>query len=478
MRRRTSSASIRSQITWVFTAITILVLFFFGLLTFYLFERTLTQVSTDHVSQMINKLNQITDNYIAYMEDIASVVLKQQDINDFIAREGQPDREDSAFIGSIIEIRGDIVNIILKMDDDKFLTDNPDDRLNNTIILEDEQWFRSASRINSYSSISSSHVQNIIAGDYPWVISLVRMIAPEADRSGGVLLVDLNYNVIRELCSGIQFGQKGYIFIVNRKGEIVYHPRQDLIYNDLKHEHIDRLLLEKEGSFITVVDDAEILYTFSRAKLTGWTAVGVSYTDELFTSRSELLFFLSAIIIISFIFIVILASIISARITKPIEELRASMKQVEQGNFNIDITVECEHEVYDLAVDCDIAIKKIAELITQIEIEQELKRKNELKALQAQINPHFLYNTLDSIIWLTEGGRNDDAVQMTEELANFFRLSLSKGKEIIPIRLVMEHISSYLSIQKMRYKNTLDYKIMVNPAIYKLHLKTAAAASG
>ncbi|MDC7124353.1 MAG: histidine kinase, partial [Spirochaetales bacterium] len=263
--------------------------------------------------------------------------------------------------------------------------------------------------------------------------------------------------------------KKGYVFIVNKKGDIVFHPRQDLIYNNLKHENIDKIPDQSGGSFIADVDDYRVLYTYSRAELTGWISVGISYTSELFLSRSKLQFYLWGVILVSFIFIVILSSVLSARITKPIEELRSSMKQVEQGNFDIDITVECAHEVHNLAEDCNIAIKKIRELITQIQKEQELKRKNEFKALQAQVNPHFLYNTLDSIIWLTESGKNDDAVIMTESLARFFRLSLSKGDEIITIRQMIDHISCYLSIQKMRYKYTLDYTIMVNPEIYKYY---------
>ena len=102
----------------------------------------------------------------------------------------------------------------------------------------------------------------------------------------------------------------------------------------------------------------------------------------------------------------------------------------------------------------------------QNERDQDIKRKNELKALQAQINPHFLYNTLDSIIWMAECGQTEEVVDMTTALAEFFRLGITKGSEIVSVRSMMDHIRNYLTIQKMRYKNKLDYRIDVDPDIY------------
>jgi two-component system sensor histidine kinase YesM len=115
-------------------------------------------------------------------------------------------------------------------------------------------------------------------------------------------------------------------------------------------------------------------------------------------------------------------------------------------------------------------IGKIRELMNQIVLEQEFKRKSELKALQAQINPHFLYNTLDSIVWMAEGNKLEEVVTMTLALGNLLRASIGKGSELIPIQVEIEHITSYLTIQKMRYKSKLDFQIDVDENI--LHCKT------
>jgi two-component system sensor histidine kinase YesM len=256
------------------------------------------------------------------------------------------------------------------------------------------------------------------------------------------------------------------VFIVNSEGEIVYHPRQQLIYSNLKRERIPEAIRAENGALIVAVDGREVLYTVETSSYTGWTIVGVSYVNELFPNRSQLEYYSAMIGLLCFVTAAIISSFISQRISRPIQSLRGLMQEVERGNFDIDIRVRAANEVSDLARDCSIAVKKVRDLMVQIKQEHELKQKQELKALQAQINPHFLYNTLDSIIWMIECGQNDDAVLMTSTLARFFRLGISRGMEIITVKDEVEHLSCYLTIQKMRYKDTLDYSIDVDAAMH------------
>jgi two-component system sensor histidine kinase YesM len=142
------------------------------------------------------------------------------------------------------------------------------------------------------------------------------------------------------------------------------------------------------------------------------------------------------------------------------------MQTVERGNFDIHLAVNSTDEVNSLAQDFNIAIGKIKDLIAQNLQVHEQKRKHELKALQAQINPHFLYNTLDSIIWMIECGENEDAIVMTSTLAKFFRLGISKSGDITTVQNEIDHLNCYLTIQKMRYKDRLDFTVEVNPQIH------------
>ena len=135
------------------------------------------------------------------------------------------------------------------------------------------------------------------------------------------------------------------------------------------------------------------------------------------------------------------------------------MKRLETGDFDISVEVKGEGEVKQLSKAFNIMVARIKMLMEQIITEQEEKRKSELKALQAQINPHFLYNTLDSIIWMNENENYEGVSVMVAALARLFRISLSRGNEIISIGDELEHVKSYLTIQKVRYGDKFDYSI-------------------
>ena len=116
-------------------------------------------------------------------------------------------------------------------------------------------------------------------------------------------------------------------------------------------------------------------------------------------------------------------------------------------------------------------VKEIETLVDDIHREQEIAKDAELRLLQEQINPHFLYNTLDAIIWMTEAGENQKAIQIIQELSSFFRISLSKGESIITIKNEREHVKNYLEIQRFRYQDILDYEIDMNEDILEYHIQ-------
>ena len=147
------------------------------------------------------------------------------------------------------------------------------------------------------------------------------------------------------------------------------------------------------------------------------------------------------------------------------------MKKVQEGDFSVsDVVVDSENEIGSLTKSFDAMTHRIQELMEQNVYEQEQKRKSELKALQSQINPHFLYNTLDSIIWMAEGKKNEEVVLMTASLARLLRQSISNEDEVVPIINEVEYAKSYLTIQKMRYKDKLEFQIDVDSSILYIPL--------
>jgi two-component system sensor histidine kinase YesM len=461
---------IQDTLIRAFAALIVFALLLLGTLAYYYLHKMLIQNAEETTMQLVTQLNRVIENYISYMDDIALMAVNNEDVREFMAHRAS----DSPLLRHKIEksfeairtVRRDIDSVFVITRDGRAIAATQGGGLNPSVDLGKRFSELVAGVVPDHPSVSSAHVENLVDSRYPWVISLVRILPPGPDgRTMGLIQVDLNYEIIARLCRDIQLGKSGYVFILGHNGEIVYHPRQQLIYGNLKSERIPEILSMKGGNLSAVVDGRTILYTVARSPETGWEVVAVSYLDELFSASRAAEYYFIMLSLLVFVSAIGVAFLISSNISKPIESLRRSMQAVESGNFDIDITVKARNEVYQLARDCDIAVKKVRDLIQQNQREQELKRKLELRSLQAQINPHFLYNTLDSIIWMIELGENERAIDMTSALARFFRIGISRGSETISVRTEVEYVQTYLEIQKQRYKDKLSYEISFVPEL-------------
>ena len=159
------------------------------------------------------------------------------------------------------------------------------------------------------------------------------------------------------------------------------------------------------------------------------------------------------------------AWIISASIYIPIKKLQDLTTTITKNDLQALVSQDNVDEITELGLSFNIMTSKIRELLDAKVREQENLKKAELKALQAQINPHFLYNTLDTIVWMAEANKTDQVIEIVRALSSFFRIALSRGKDWIPIRQEIEHVRSYLHIQKIRYRDILDYEIEVDESI-------------
>ena len=176
-------------------------------------------------------------------------------------------------------------------------------------------------------------------------------------------------------------------------------------------------------------------------------------------------------LILIVLFIYFFSKKLSKSITDPVTKLCDMTEKFAGGDFTVSCNVETGDEMQTLAESFNSMVGEIKTLVEDIHREQEIAKDAELSLLQEQINPHFLYNTLDAILWMTEAGENKKAIQIIEELSSFFRISLSKGESSIPIRNEKEHVKNYLEIQRYRYQDILDYEIDFEEEILDKHIQ-------
>lgn len=464
--------SIQSTIMLSFSVLMVIAVLIFLFIALNFTKNTIYENSINYTSQIIKQVNYDIDSYMDYMLNISSIVTVNSDVSNYLYNTQQSEEEMAEEKEDIITLfktirnsRNDIYNIAVVADNGRSVLNEGEDEFTEYIDVREQSWYQEALSTKNVIAISSSHVQNAIKSSYKWVITLSRpLVNYQTGEKDGVFFVDLNYNAISTLCSNNNIGTSGYIFILDENGNIIYHPQQQLMYGGLKTENIDEIMSSTKDHFQSKEGDK--LYTVSKSDVTGWTVVGAAYTSELLKNnkQAQMLYLLVAGVLL--LGVIVISSIISREITKPIRQLRDCMSMVEEGKFDkANVPVTAANEVGSLGKSFNVMTERIHSLMEQNVYEQKQKRKNELKALQAQINPHFLYNTLDSIIWMSEAGRNDEVVLMTSALARLFRQSISNDKEQITIAEEIEYVRSYLTIQKMRYKDKLEYTIDVSPDI-------------
>ncbi|MFP4376306.1 MAG: sensor histidine kinase [Spirochaetales bacterium] len=448
-----------------------------ALVSFRFTQEAVQRSSREYTSELIVQVRANIDSYVTHMKNIAEVVQVNEQVQSYFGRRPELSPLEQAraegfitgFLNSVSRTREDISLIMIVGEDGRVFTNNPELDLNESVEISEKSFYQNALARSGEAVISSSHVQNLIEGIYTWVITLSRTINdPVTGETHGVLLVDLNFSVINDMLSRISLGPRGYMFIVDPEGGIVYHPRQALIYSGLEREYIEEVLANRSGLFEIDDDRGARAYTVTVSESTGWRIVGVNYSEELVRNRGEIRrsYLIGAVL---FVFVSVLVAVwISHRLSRPILDLRGSMKAVERGDFDISVDVSANNEIGDLARDFNIMIAQIKDLMRRNEEEHEEKRKSELLALQNQITPHFLYNTLDTIVWMAEGKQYENVVETVAALARLLRLSVNKGEELISVRDEIDHIRSYLTIQKLRYQDRLDFMIGVDPDILAL----------
>ena len=367
--------------------------------------------------------------------------------------------------------KNNIVSIACVTKDGALIGASPVSGRKEGVDFRKQEWFKNADENIADIHFSTPHVQNMFENSnyrYYWVVSLSRSI--ELTRGGniqrGVLLVDMDFAAIERMFMKANEGNGGYMYLMDRNGEIIYHPDQRAIYSGLLSENNEETLKYEDGSHIETFNGEERSVIVKTIGYTGWRIVSVTPTKNLTLNLSQTRIFMMLILTIM-IFLVLSGNMyISSRVTDPLRRLDDSVKKLEEGDMGEEeIYVGGTHEIMHLGRTIRSMVVQRKKLMDDMVKEQRDKRKSELDALQSQINPHFLYNTLDSVIWMIESSRYRDAIEMVTSLATLFRISLSRGDNIITIRDEIRHAQNYLSIQKVRYKNKFTSTIDIDPDI-------------
>ena len=459
--------SIQMTIALSFTIVSVISMGILGISLYNRFVNKMEDMTTQSAEQLLNQTAINLESYLRNMRRISDAmyysVIKDKDLaTDSLDEE----------MNLLYEANKDnLISIACYTNDGRLVAAAPVATEKNNLDIVDQEWFTEATGQMENVHFSTPHVQNLFDDPsyrYYWVVSLSQAVELTSGGNStlGVLLVDMNYSSIEQLLTKANTDNASeYVYLMDGSGELIYHPKQKLIYTDLFSENNLVAASYEDGSHKEEYDGEKRIVTVKTISYTGWKIVSVVPMSSFDMGISGMRMFVILLMSLSMLMIILLNQFVSANIAKPLKRLNDSVKDWEAGNMNPDIYVGGSLEVEHLGKTLRSTVAQIQELMHDILVEQEEKRKSELDALQSQINPHFLYNTLDSIVWMIEGERYEDAVFMVTQLASLFRISLSRGKTIISMEDELKHARNYMNIQKIRYKNKFTVEFQVEDAI-------------
>lgn len=460
---------IQTTLMGAFSLVSIFIMLLFGLVMYLWFSTLSRQETVQSTQKLMEQTGESLEDYLVSMRQISDTVyynvIKE---SDFSQQKQEIQSRMNLLYGAN---RDDLQSIAIYNDYGRLMAAEPVASQKEDPDVTQQNWYIQALEEVENMHFSTPHIQYLFDDGtfrYYWVISLSRMI--EITDSGvcrrGVLLVDMDYADISRMMNQINTLNNGeYYYLCDSNGEIIYHPREIQISNGLGGENSSVAAARKDGVYEESFEGERRKVIVNTISYTGWKLVGVIPYSTFTHGMIDVRYFIILLMFLTTMILVAVNRVVSARISSPILKLNASVLEYEAGE-KPEVYIGGAEEIRYLGCSIQKSYEQIDELMKKIIVEQNERRKSELDALQSQINPHFLYNTLDSITWMIEDERNDEAAFMISQLAKLFRISLSKGHTVINIRDELQHAQSYMNIQKIRYKNAFSVIFDVDPSLY------------
>lgn len=353
----------------------------------------------------------------------------------------------------------EIAGIIFAKSDDSFVS-NGLSRVSRDP-FSNESWFMQAKKAQgALVLLRSSAGRNITTEDVfsiDDVFSIAKaLIDPVTKTFRGVVLFDVRHDIIRNSINNASIGKQGFVFVLDDQDEMVYAP-----VNSVVHRVNPQWLTGDDASVSVDIEGGRYYLQSKVSQAFGWQVVGVFPASEVLHDMTTTAYVMAISLLGALLSIAILSYVLSNTITKPLSKLQRLMEQAEAGDFSVRFNSRYTDEVGSLGDSFNHMLQQIEQLVQQVYTEQKNKRNAEMRILQEQIKPHFLYNTLDTISWLSRENGAEDVVLLVDALTSMFRVGLSKGRESITIKEEICHVSSYLCIQQIRYSTKLSYEIHV-----------------
>lgn len=414
------------------------------------------QTTEQNTRKTIQQSGQFITSYLQKVKQTTSSLAENEKIKTYAQIPSQENAEQLwQLFATILKTDSDLVSAILVTKDGNLISTDPELTMKTSADMMKEKWYQDAIHKGAMPILTPARRTISHTTGEKWVISIMQEVVDKDGKNLGVVRLDIGYKTLEAYLDQLQLGKEGFTFIVNANHDFVYHPKKAVYSSHVEMKAMALYLSVKNG----YVKSKQAYVSQYQIPNSGWTLIGVSSMEQLHAVQTQILWsfigtglFALGVCLIGIWFVLRLW-------IKPLRDLQATILKVGSGHSDLRANETGSPELVDLARQFNIMLDRIDQLMIAVKEEEQNVRKYELQALSSQINPHFLYNTLDTIVWMAEFNDSKRVVEVTKSLAKYFRLALNQGHEQISLKDEIDHVRQYLFIQKQRYGEKLQYEI-------------------
>lgn len=405
----------------------------------------------DHTIHEIDTSSKYIEQYVSNLKSTSISLAQSNEIKNFSRQTASRNKSEiHEWLETILKSHPDFLSIRLVTKDGRFITTGMEEEMATSDDMMAQKWYQEAL---AHSNVPV--IQSIKNQKNQVVISISQEVKSDTGEHLGVIRLDVDYHELEKYVKELSLGKNGYAFVIQKDGTLIYHPDSEAF------ESVDKQMSVQDISNSPM--DSMVSEDFFVHKIpienSDWVLVGVSSFSRFKEDSVKLLGVVSIVGVVSLLMCMVGIFVVIRYQLLPVKRLGQVMKRVEDGDTTVRAEQKGAQEFQVLASTFNQMLERIEFLMKEEKEQEALTRIYELKALTSQINPHFLYNTLDTIIWMAEFQDHQKVVDITKALSNYFRLSLNAGEEIVTLRQELEHVRQYLFIQKERYGDKLEYHI-------------------
>lgn len=414
------------------------------------------QTTEQNTRKTIQQSGQFITSYLQKVKQTTSSLAENEKIKTYAQTPSQENAEQlRQLFATILKTDSDLVSAILVTKDGNLISTDPELTMKTSADMMKEKWYQDAIHKGAMPILTPARRTISHTTGEKWVISIMQEVVDKDGKNLGVVRLDIGYKTLEAYLDQLQLGKEGFTFIVDANHDFVYHPKKAVYSSHVEMKAMALYLSVKNG----YVKSKQAYVSQYQIPNSGWTLIGVSSMEQLHAVQTQILWsfigtglFALGVCLIGIWFVLRLW-------IKPLRDLQATILKVGSGHSDLRANETGSPELVDLARQFNIMLDRIDQLMIAVKEEEQNVRRYELQALSSQINPHFLYNTLDTIVWMAEFNDSKRVVEVTKSLAKYFRLALNQGHEQISLKDEIDHVRQYLFIQKQRYGEKLQYEI-------------------